>query len=375
MQTGEATNSDQQQRQPQSPSQVCREWNDFIRKRLWRSPYGLRRLRDRLRGQYFTEQPEETVLQVAAGVGVESQVWTCKADQKILVCGLLNGTANVFNTETKTLLTVLDCQSSGGTMRLCLSSNLIVAASSYGVISIWSRKDYALIFRDHSLHHSEVTGVKMSDSLLITGDSCGIVNCWTVSGTAVGSENFLVDEKRPVTDLDLQQNTILLGSLSSLRVGTLNKEAGCPSLKLIKTDYILECKLAHHLAITCGGKYRKGIQVWDLRSGALLRSLWSDLLFLSLEISNNLLYSVMCSSHLTYPHIYVIDIKSFRHNSENSVQVRGFPCLQSSILKTNICASQTKIFQAGGRELTILEFWYYQVSPWDIHTFLQGIKL
>ena len=53
--------------------QVCREWNDFIRKRLWRSPYGLRRLRDRLRGQYFTEQPQESELEVARG-GVESQV-------------------------------------------------------------------------------------------------------------------------------------------------------------------------------------------------------------------------------------------------------------------------------------------------------------
>ena len=158
-------------------------------------------------------------------------------------------------------------------MRLSLSHHLIVAASSYGVISIWSRKDYGLIFRDHSLHQSEVTGVKMSDTgtLLVTGDSCGVVNCWTVSGPAVRSENLLVDEKRPVTDLDLRQNTILLGSLSSLRVGTLNKEGSLASLKLIKTDYILECKLFHPFAISCGGKYRQGIQVWDLRSGALVR--------------------------------------------------------------------------------------------------------
>lgn len=353
---------------------MCREWNNFITNRLWRSPYGLRQLRGRLRGQYFTEQPEESLLEVARG-GVESQVWTCRADQKIVVCGLLNGTANVFNTETKTLLTVLDCESSGGTMRLCLSGNSIVAASSYGVISVWSRKDYGLIFRDHSLHQSEVTGVKMSDSLLITGDSCGVVICWTVSGPAVRSENLLVDEKRPVTDLDLRQDTILLGSLSSLRVGTLNKEGSLASLKLIKTDYILDCKLFHSFAISCGGKYRQGIQVWDLKSGALVRSLCSDLIFLSLEISNSLLYSVMCSSHLTYPHIYVIDIQSVRQNSGRSLKIRGFPCLQSNLLNTNICTSETKIFQAAGTELTILEFWYYQVSHWDINTFLRAIKL
>ena len=262
-------------------------------------------------------------------------------------------------------------------MRLSLSHNLIVAASSYGVISVWSRTDYGLIFRDHSLHQSEVTGVKMSDTLLITGDSCGVVNRWTVPGqpAPVSSENLLVDEKRPVTDLDLWQNTILMGSVSSLRVGTLNKEGCLASLKLIKTDYILDCKLFHPFAVCCGGKYSKGIQVWDLRSGVLVRSLYSDLIFLSLEISNKLLYSVMCSSQLTYPHIYVIDIQSVRESSGRSVQVRGFPCLQSSLLNTNICTSQTKIFQAAGTELTILEFWYYQVSHWDSDTFLRAIKL
>ena len=315
---------------------MCRAWNDFIRKRLWRSPYGLRKLRDRLRGQYFTEQPEETVLQVAAGVGLESQVWTCKADEKIVVCGLLNGTANVFSTETRTLLTVLDCQSSGGTMRLSLSDSFIVAASSYGVLSVWSRKDYGLIFRDDSLHQSEVTGVKISEPLLITGDSGGVVNCLTVSGTAVRSENLLVDERRPVTDLDLRQNIILLGSLSSLRVGTLSKDGSLASLKLIKTGHILECKLFHPFAIISGGKYRKGIQVWDLRAGALVRSLCPDLHFLSLEISQNLLYSVMWSSHLTYPHIYLIDIQTLRHNTDSRVKIRGFPCLQSFILHHSI---------------------------------------
>ena len=147
------------------------------------------------------------------------------------------------------------------------------------------------------------------------------------------------------------------------------------SLKLIKTDYILECKLFHPFAIISGGKYRKGIQVWDLRSGALVRSLCSDLHFLSLEISQNLLYSVMWSSHLTYPHIYVIDIQTLRDNTDSRVKIRGFPCLQSNLQNTNICTSETKIFQAVGTELTILEFWYYQVSHWDIDTFLRGIKL
>ena len=317
------------------------------------------------------------MLCVARG-GLECQVWTCRAHQNTVVCGLLNGTANVFNIETGTLLTVLDCQSSGGTMRLALSDNLIVAASSYGVISVWTRKDYGLIFRDDSLHQSEVTGVKMCEPLLLTGDSAGVVNCWTVSGSVlVRSENLVVDEKRPIVDLDLCQDIILLGSLSSLRVGTLNKEGGFTSQKLIRTDHILNCKLFPPFAVTSGGKYRKGIQVWDLRSGALVRSLCSDLNFLSLEISNNLLYSVMWSCHLTYPHIYVIDITTLRDSSEsdNRVKIRGFPCLQSNQLNTNICTSETKIFQAAGSELTILEFWYYQVSHWDVDTFLRGIKL
>ena len=53
--------------------QVCREWNEFIMRRLWRSPYGIGKIRDRLRGLYFTEQPEEVVVEVSRG-GVESEV-------------------------------------------------------------------------------------------------------------------------------------------------------------------------------------------------------------------------------------------------------------------------------------------------------------
>ena len=56
-----------------SSRQVCREWNNFIRNRLWRSPYGRRKIIERLRNNVFTEQPEEVVLEVARG-GMESQV-------------------------------------------------------------------------------------------------------------------------------------------------------------------------------------------------------------------------------------------------------------------------------------------------------------
>ena len=279
----------------------------------------------------------------------------------------------MFSTETKSLLTVVDCQSSGGTVRLALSDNIIVAASCYGVISVWTRRDYSLIFRDNSLHQTNITGLQLNNNFLITGDSDGVVNWSKISTVYEKSEKILVDEKRTLTDLDFQCKTVLLGSLSCLRVGTLSPEGIYKSVRLIKTGYILECKLCQNLAFTSGGKHRRGIQVWDLRSGGLVRTVCPNFAFLSLEISNNVLSSVMLSPSLTFPHIYVIDLAGLERG--HCGRMRGFPCLQATLLRPSTCASHTKIFQAQGTELKMLEFWYYQVSDWDIDTFLNGIKL
>ena len=349
----------------------------------------MRELRERLRMNYLTSQPEEEVVEVARG-GVECQVvrqschltrdkvitwkvFTCKADNKIVVCGLLNGTANVYDTQTKCLLTVLDCPSSGGSMRLALSQDVIVAASSHGVISVWSRTDYGLTFRDDTIHQANITGVKVNGTVIMTGDSDGLVVQWTdIAGGAIHRTIF-ADEKKPVTDLDFQQNILLVGSRSCLRVGSVSSKGDYKSLRVIKTDYVLDCKLSPPLAFTSGGKYREGIQVWDLQTGGLVRTLCSHLAFLSLEISNNLSCSVITSAQLTFPHIHVMDLDRVERGGR--LMMRTFPCLQSVLLSPSVCRSDTKIFQAHGTELKMLEFWYYQVSDWDIDTYLDGIKL
>ena len=279
----------------------------------------------------------------------------------------------MYDTKTRSLLTVLDCQSSGGTMRLDLSPNIILAASSYGVLSVWDREDFSLVFRDERLHQAEVTGVKVQETIIITGDSDGQVVRTDLARLGQESQTIVAEEKRPVTELDYQQNILLLGSYSSLRVGSLSLEGKYKSSQLIKTDFVGDCKLSPPLALISCGEYRPGVQVWDLRTGLLVRTIFPDLVFLSLEISDNLLFSVITSSDLTFPHVYIIDLE--RAVRGKTLQTRQFTCQQSTLLKPSLCIKDSRMFQAHGTQLKIMDFWYYQLSDWEIETFLDGIKL
>ena len=73
----------------------------------------MKRIKKRIRDQLFEENPDEETI-VVSRIDEESQIFWCAADNKIAVCGLLNGTANVYDIQTGSLKTVLDCQSSGG---------------------------------------------------------------------------------------------------------------------------------------------------------------------------------------------------------------------------------------------------------------------
>lgn len=230
-----------------------------------------------------------------------------------------------------------------------------------------------MIFRDERLHQAEITGVKLREEIILTGDSDGKVVWTNLARLGQKSKTIFVDEKRPVTELDYQQNILLLGSNSCLRVGSMNWEGEYSSSQLIKTDFIMDCKLSLPYALTSGGRYRQGVEVWDLRAGVRVRTICPHLVFLSLEISDNLLCSVMTSAELTFPQVIIIDLEG--EVREKSLKTRQFPCLQSTLLKPSLCIKDSKIFQAHGIELKILEFWYYQVSDWEIETFLDGIKI
>ena len=302
------------------------------------------------------------------------QIFSLTADNDIIVCGLLNGLAHVYCVATQRLITVLDCQSSGVMVRLSLDRDHIAASSSHGVISVWERADYSLVLRD-SLSHAgaDVRGLTILRGLLVTGDDGGQLSVFRVDKDNVRRIRAEVNKKLPINHIDFDGCWILTGSVSALKI--IHMSGG--SSKRLKTGYIECCSLLYPLAATSGMKYSRGIKIWDLESGRLLTTVCDALVFRSLDRGPRgvLAAATSPSSQQTPSAIYLIDTRHLRTNDTCPMpRVRRMAGSdEPTVLDPAICLTDTKLVEAHGTRLTFREFWYYQVSDWELDTFLSDV--
>jgi len=260
---------------------VCSRWNGFIYDRVWRSPRAQKRLHNRLNHQFVQEQPYEDELQVSKS-GEESQVFYCCANDSILVCGLLNGTANVYSLTSYRLVAVLDCQSSGAFVQLSIGSEYIVSVSSYGIVSVWDTAKYSLIYRENVHENATIQGIKALGSIFVTGDIDGLVSTFRVDREEVSIMSKVVDERNPVNHIDFDGKWILTGSQNHLKIWNLFKPDDWS--KTLKTGYVCCCCLRFPLAATSGVRLNKGVKIWDLNRGTLLVTVEEKSFFWSLDM-------------------------------------------------------------------------------------------
>ena len=297
------------------------------------------------------------------------------ADNDIIVCGLLNGLAYVFSAATHCLVTVLDCQSSGVFVRLSLDRNHIAASSSHGVISVWERAGYSLVLRDVLSHAgADVRGLRILRGLLVTGDTGGQLSVFRVDSSNVRRIRAEVNEKYPINHMDFDGSWILTGSVSALRMISIT--GGSTTSKHLKTGYIACCSLLHPLAATSGLKYSRGIKIWDLESGRLLRSVCGSLVFWSMGRGpGGLLAAATSPSSQQIPSaIWLLDTRHVCGDNTCPPRVRRLAGSdEPTVLDPAICLTDTKLLEAHGTRLTLREFWYYQVSDWELDTFLTDV--
>ena len=328
-------------------------------------------IKKRIRKQLFEENPDEETI-VISRIDEESQIFWCVADNKIVVCGLLNGTANVYDIQTGALKTVLDCQSSGGFVQLSLSKDYIVSVSSYGIICIWERKYLSLIFCDDFSHCDYFHAVKILGDKIVTGDSRGLLNVFDVFDNQVKKVRTEEDETHPINHLDFDGKLVLTGSRNTIRILTIGENENTKAKK-IKTGYVSCCCLTFPYAVTSGMKYNRGIKIWDLHTGKIYRTILDVYMFWSLDIRNGVLSATMSSGNPTSLQVYLVDMKSV---TKEDMRIRCLPASnEPSVLDPHVCLTDTKLIEAHGTRLTMKEFWYYQVSNWELDTFLTAMKI
>jgi hypothetical protein len=293
------------------------------------------------------------------------------SDDSILLCGLLNRTANVYEIKTNRLLAVLDSQSSGTFVQLSVGKGFVVAVSSYGIVSVWENKKFTLIYRENIHENSTIQGIKAFNDFIITGDVDGSINAFKVNENEVKHVLNIKEEKNPINHLDFDGKWILTGSRNTLKIWNLFDDKDWS--KTLKSGYICCCCLSYPLAASAGVRLNKGVKIWDLRKGTLLVAVLEQNFFWSLHLRGNYLAAAMSSNNQKNPRIYLIDLRKV--TKEESF-LRSFPCEDhATILNPHICMNTSKIIEAHGNIVRLQEFWNYQVSDWDCATFLRNIKV
>ena len=325
----------------------------------------------RLDRQFVEENPCEEEFQVSRG-GEEAQAFYCAANDSVLVCGLLNGTANVYQMKTNKLLAVLDCQSSGAFVQLSVGKKFIVAVSSYGIVSVWESGKFSLIYRENIHENTTIQGIKAVDNIFITGDVEGSINVFRVCENNVELLLNMEDEKNPINHLDFDGKWILTGSQNTLKIWNIFNDKDWS--KTVKSGYICCCCLSFPFAASAGVRLSKGVKIWDLKKGILLMTILEQCFFWALDLRGDYIAAAMSSNNQKNPQVHLIDLSKVSRGEEGLV--RSFPCEdRATILNPHICMNTSKIIEAHGNIVRTREFWSYQVSEWDCSTFLRLIKL
>jgi hypothetical protein len=267
--------------------------------------------------QVRTVTPTEDELARTEG-GEEGQVCSLVASEAIAVCGLHNGTANVYRQGEARLARVLDCHSLGGSVQLALGAGFLVAASSHGIVSVWETKSWALLCTDDSHMGSELA-VAAAGPAFLTGDGAGAVREWGVRGGAVTQACVAVDTKHPVHCIDYDGTWALAGSRNSLQVWRVLDRSR--TLRTLRTGLLASCCLVSALskgtclardplAVTTGHGVVLGVRLWHLGSGQLLRTLLPRAALAAASLREGLLAVGSSAEHSPQPGAWLLDLEA-----------------------------------------------------------------
>ena len=172
-------------------------------------------------------------------------------------------------------------------IQLSLSDDFIAAVSSFGLVHIWVRNDYKPIHQDGNSHHGKINGVKIWNNTLITGDDTGVMNIFNLSEENV-TKVRTINVKCMINHIDFDGTNLLLGTNNSLLLMDENESRNMSEKLQISTDFICMCMLSYPFAITSNNS-KKGIEIWDLRKGTLLKIILGDFCYLGMDLRNGIL--------------------------------------------------------------------------------------
>ena len=356
---------------------ACKEWNQFIQQRLWKSKSARKILFNRLIHQWKYCEPLRTDYTYKA-----DDVNYLVADDEIIVCGYSRrGVARVFDIHTGDLIYELQCKESlrGNELfvgvQLDLGTNLIASVTHSGVVSIWNKVDGKKLYQaKHHGEHIPVFGLKVcsNTTCVISGGGDGslvivepILGVWRIS-----CEIF--DNRDAITHIDADGKWAVAGSRRSIKLWDLEKRSQVDSVKPLPVKvWMLAFKYPNVYVV--GGEDWNGIQIWNITNGSLLRHIEETAkAYHNVHIKNRFLTT--CEHNETWRQesekplsVVLFDVNQLTDSSYKSTSLwrRNWNYYWDDLFyrgQVNAVTNSTSLIVAHDSVVTLLNFWKDRVT-------------
>ena len=204
-----------------SIKQVCKSWHEVVRETIWGRQFVRRLVQEANLERWKNGSFEERRFQTFSGPDVS--IYSLCCDAYIVIAGMSNGLAKVFDIRTGSFKYLLNCRKtfditeeccSG--VRVAIGDQIIVCGSADGVLGVWDKQSFLPVYKS-SKKKERIMGVKIVMDMIfamyndrvqvIKNNICGVEMVAKLGEFGTGAlttmdsdeEWVLVDSKRQTT--------------------------------------------------------------------------------------------------------------------------------------------------------------------------------
>ena len=232
--------------------------------------------------------------QISVLASRQTELVSLACDDWIIIAGLSDGLAKVYNIDTGEFLTLLNCRldqydlsptEDQVLLTIDIGQSLIVTASTEGVVIVRNRRTFGSVYRD--THHGDqpVVAIRLQGDLVVTGARQEIIvlrhrtrQLGEGSNTVTGEYMELLHRLENIqyagviTCLDTDRESLVTGTSNSLAVWRLSSQQVTASLN---TGFVTALLLLQPpLCLTVGTS--PCVKLWDIASGQHLNTVGSN---------------------------------------------------------------------------------------------------
>jgi len=271
---------------------VCRQWGYFIKHRVWGCEAGSKPnfcLRNRLAYHWRHAKPTVRSLEVDMNVYVTINSVSC--DNSVVVCGMRNSTAKVYDIQNLELLAELNCmprpskelrrlQQWGqphileGSVESDVGQDIVATVTDTGVVSVWKKTDWSNLYKENPHGNKFVFDIQVFSNKIITFTDDGVLTILSWDGNRVSKVRMLNTlGEEPLTEIrsfDTDGEWLVVGMDTKLNVWRLSDNAFVHSIDKPFTKSV-DVALSYPYVVISKASGENGMSVWDLRTGQQVR--------------------------------------------------------------------------------------------------------